>query len=117
IGFRSAEQCGTLSCFAWRSLGDGRTDDRVDGGLDRQGWRDVGQAHSLRSAGRPILMWREKLRRGVVIPAHPLALTAERKIDERQQRTLTRYYLTANAGGVAVDVHTTQFEIHEADRR
>jgi dihydrodipicolinate synthase/N-acetylneuraminate lyase len=51
-----------------------------------------------------------------VIPAHPLALTAERKIDEPRQRALTRYYLTAGAGGVAVGVHTTQFEIHEAGR-
>lgn len=61
-------------------------------------------------------MWRQMLRQGVVIPAHPLALTAERKIDERRQRTLTRYYLAAGAGGVAVGVHTTQFEIHEPRR-
>jgi dihydrodipicolinate synthase/N-acetylneuraminate lyase len=61
-------------------------------------------------------MWRDQLRRGIVIPAHPLALTAERKIDERRQRALTRYYLAAGAGGVAVGVHTTQFEIHEAGR-
>jgi dihydrodipicolinate synthase/N-acetylneuraminate lyase len=57
--------------------------------------------------------WREKLHRGVVIPAHPLALTAERKLDERRQRALTRYYLDAGAGGVAVAVHTTQFEIRD----
>ncbi len=57
--------------------------------------------------------WRATLRRGVVIPAHPLALTAERKLDERRQRALTRYYLAAGAGGVAVGVHTTQFEIHD----
>jgi dihydrodipicolinate synthase/N-acetylneuraminate lyase len=49
----------------------------------------------------------------VVIPAHPLALTAERKLDERRQRALTRYYLAAGAGGVAVGVHTTQFEIRD----
>ena len=55
--------------------------------------------------------WREKLRRGAVIPAHPLALDANRKLDERRQRALTRYYLAAGAGGVAVGVHTTQFEI------
>jgi dihydrodipicolinate synthase/N-acetylneuraminate lyase len=55
--------------------------------------------------------WREKLRRGVAIPAHPLALDANRKLDERRQRALTRYYLAAGAGGVAVGVHTTQFEI------
>src|SRR5579871_2715475 len=53
------------------------------------------------------------LRRGVALPAHPLALTAERKLDERRQRALTRYYLAAGAGGVAVGVHTTQFEIHD----
>jgi len=57
--------------------------------------------------------WREKLREGVVIPAHPLALTAARKLDERRQRALTRYYLAAGAGGVAVGVHTTQFEIRD----
>ena len=57
--------------------------------------------------------WREKLRRGVVIPAHPLALDAHRKLDERRQRALTRYYLAAGAGGVAVGVHTTQFEIRD----
>jgi dihydrodipicolinate synthase/N-acetylneuraminate lyase len=57
--------------------------------------------------------WREILRKGVVIPAHPLALTAGRKLDERRQRALTRYYLAAGAGGVAVGVHTTQFAIHD----
>jgi dihydrodipicolinate synthase/N-acetylneuraminate lyase len=50
---------------------------------------------------------------GTVIPAHPLALTAERKLDERRQRALTRYYLDAGAGGIAVAVHTTQFAIRE----
>jgi dihydrodipicolinate synthase/N-acetylneuraminate lyase len=57
--------------------------------------------------------WREKLRRGVVIPAHPLALDVNRKLDERRQRALTRYYLASGAGGVAVGVHTTQFEIRD----
>jgi len=51
------------------------------------------------------------LRRGMVIPAHPLALTPARKLDERRQRALTRYYLDAGAGGIAVGVHTTQFAI------
>ena len=59
------------------------------------------------------MTWRERLREGAVIPAHPLALTAERKLDERRQRALTRYYLAAGAGGVAVGVHTTQFEIRD----
>jgi dihydrodipicolinate synthase/N-acetylneuraminate lyase len=54
------------------------------------------------------------LRKGAVIPAHPLALDAARKLDVRRQRALTRYYLDAGAGGVAVGVHTTQFAIREA---
>ncbi len=53
----------------------------------------------------------KSLRRGVVIPALPLALDQDRKLDERRQRALMRYYLDAGAGGVAVAVHTTQFEI------
>jgi dihydrodipicolinate synthase/N-acetylneuraminate lyase len=57
--------------------------------------------------------WRGRLRKGVVIPAHPLALTASRRLDERRQRALTRYYVDAGAGGVAVGVHTTQFAIRE----
>jgi dihydrodipicolinate synthase/N-acetylneuraminate lyase len=55
----------------------------------------------------------QTLRRGVVIPAHPLALTANRKLDERRQVALTRYYCDAGAGGVAVGVHTTQFAIRD----
>ncbi|MFD7552119.1 dihydrodipicolinate synthase family protein [Streptomyces sp. NPDC059816] len=55
----------------------------------------------------------EVLAHGTVIPAHPLALTAGSDLDERRQRALTRYYLAAGAGGVAVAVHTTQFEIRE----
>ncbi|MEZ4458024.1 MAG: dihydrodipicolinate synthase family protein, partial [Gemmatimonadales bacterium] len=51
------------------------------------------------------------LRRGGVIPAHPLALTASGRFDERRQRALTRYYLDAGAAGIAVGVHTTQFAI------
>jgi dihydrodipicolinate synthase/N-acetylneuraminate lyase len=55
----------------------------------------------------------QALRRGVVLPAMPLALTAERLLDERRQRALCRYYLAAGAGGLAVGVHTTQFAIRE----
>jgi len=55
--------------------------------------------------------WRSALAEGMVIPAHPLALTRDRKLDERRQRALTRYYLHAGAGGIAVGVHTTQFAI------
>ncbi len=54
------------------------------------------------------------LRQGAVIPAHPLALTEDRELDQRRQRALTRYYLDAGAGGLAVGVHTTQFPIREA---
>lgn len=54
-----------------------------------------------------------QLRQGVVIPAHPLALTEARDLDKRHQRALTRYYLDAGAGGLAVGVHTTQFEIRD----
>jgi dihydrodipicolinate synthase/N-acetylneuraminate lyase len=57
--------------------------------------------------------WRERLRKGCVIPAHPLALTARRRLDERRQRALTRYYLAAGAGGLAIGVHTTQFAIRD----
>jgi len=60
------------------------------------------------------MSWRERLREGVAIPAHPLALTSARKLDERRQRALTRYYMAAGAGGVAVGVHTTQFEIRDS---
>jgi dihydrodipicolinate synthase/N-acetylneuraminate lyase len=56
---------------------------------------------------------RAALRRGLVIPAHPLALTAERRLDERRQTALTRYYCDAGSGGVAVGVHTTQFAIRD----
>src|SRR5690606_30906469 len=55
----------------------------------------------------------ELLLSGTVIPAHPLALTAGRRLDEERQRLLTRYYLAAGAGGVAVGVHSTQFAIRD----
>ena len=54
-----------------------------------------------------------QLRGGQVIVAHPLALTADRRLDERRQRALTRYYAAAGAGGIAVAVHTTQFAIRD----
>jgi dihydrodipicolinate synthase/N-acetylneuraminate lyase len=56
---------------------------------------------------------RRHLLAGQVIPAHPLALTARRRLDERHQRALTRYYVDAGAGGIAVGVHTTQFAIRQ----
>jgi len=55
----------------------------------------------------------EILHNGTVIPANPLALNCERKFDERRQRAITRYYLDAGSGGIAVAVHTTQFEIRQ----
>lgn len=55
----------------------------------------------------------QALHRGLVIPACPLALTAERELDERRQVALLRYYVAAGAGGLAVGVHTTQFAIRE----
>ncbi|MGA3195438.1 MAG: dihydrodipicolinate synthase family protein [Terriglobales bacterium] len=57
--------------------------------------------------------FRALLQRGLVIPAHPLALTEDLKLDERRQRALTRYYCDAGSGGVAVGVHTTQFSIRD----
>src|SRR5690349_13076761 len=77
----------------------------------------------LPSSNRPVNMPRTPalppdvaalLRRGTVIPAHPLALNSRRKLDERRQRALARYYLDAGSGGLAVGVHATQFAIREA---
>lgn len=53
------------------------------------------------------------LHKGTVIPAHPLALTANRQLDEKHQRLLTKYYLAAGVGGIAIGVHTTQFQIRD----
>src|SRR5258708_4800477 len=64
---------------------------------------DAGDASTLR----------RELLRGLVIPAHPLALTERRTLDERRQVALTRYYCDAGAGGIAVGVHTTQFAIRD----
>lgn len=66
------------------------------------------------------LHWRDwpngltaRLREGCAIPAHPLALNAARQLDPRRQKALSRYYLAAGAGGLAVGVHTTQFAIRD----
>jgi len=56
---------------------------------------------------------RQALGRGLAIPAHPLALDGNGRLDERHQRALSRYYIAAGAGGVAVGVHTTQFAIRD----
>src|SRR5699024_2911478 len=53
------------------------------------------------------------LHAGTVIPAHPLALNANRELDEERQQLLTRYYLASGAGGIAVGVHSAQFEIRD----
>jgi hypothetical protein len=58
---------------------------------------------------------KELLHKGTVIPAHPLALNENRQLDKERQRRLTRYYMAAGAGGVAVGVHTTQFEIRKPE--
>ncbi|MBM7580119.1 dihydrodipicolinate synthase family protein [Jeotgalibacillus terrae] len=58
---------------------------------------------------------KQKLMDGTVIPAHPLALNEDKTLDENGQRALTRYYIEAGAGGVAVGVHTTQFEIRDPE--
>lgn len=55
----------------------------------------------------------DAIRSGIAIPAHPLALTSDYKLDERRQRALARYYHAAGSGGLAVGVHTTQFEIRQ----
>lgn len=65
------------------------------------------------SSAAPVSV-REHLRDGQVIPAHPLALDSARALDEKRQRGLTRYYFESGAGGVAVGVHTTQFEIRDS---
>jgi len=74
---------------------------------------EAGAAGDASSPPRPRapLDLRRHLLAGQVIPAHPLALTPRRTLDERHQRALTRYYVAAGAGGMAVGVHTTQFEI------
>src|SRR5215813_4146594 len=87
----------------------------------------TGEADPFRGPRRPLLTvaqfpqvagWvKAKLLEGQVIPAHPLALTPARKLDEVRQQALTRYYHAAGAGGVAVGVHSTQFAIRDAKHR
>jgi hypothetical protein len=69
------------------------------------------------SDARDLSTLRRALLRGLVIPAHPLALTEGRTLDERRQSALTRYYCDAGAGGIAVGVHTTQFAIRDPSVR
>ena len=91
----------------------------VDRRLDPAGRRASGQAHTVRIPRGTILM-RDipasvlaALQNGRVIPAHPLALDADGRFDEQRQRALTRYYVAAGSGGLAVGVHTTQFAIRD----
>jgi len=58
---------------------------------------------------------RRLIAEGTVLPAHPLALDVNRKLDKKHQRALTRYYIDAGAGGLAVGVHTTQFAIRDVE--
>ena len=58
---------------------------------------------------------RQKVKKGVVIPAMPLALNPDRTFDEKHQRALTKYYIDANVGGLAVGVHSTQFKIRDPE--
>jgi dihydrodipicolinate synthase/N-acetylneuraminate lyase len=89
------------NAMAFRSFGHTGSRNRPSGGL-------VAVANSFPMPPSWVV---ESLRQGLVIPAHPLALTADRRFDERRQRALTRYYHAAGSGGVAVGVHTTQFAI------
>jgi hypothetical protein len=59
----------------------------------------------------PVL--KQLLQQGTVIPAHPLALTEGHELDEKRQRLLTRHYMASGAGGIAIGVHTTQFQIRD----
>jgi dihydrodipicolinate synthase/N-acetylneuraminate lyase len=58
---------------------------------------------------------RKKVKKGVVIPAMPLALNPDRTFNEKHQRALARYYLDASVGGIAVGVHSTQFQIRDPE--
>src|SRR4051812_38772733 len=77
-----------------------RTTKRATGSIEMK-WQDIPKENLA------------VLRRGSAIPAHLLALTGDRQLDVKRQRAMTRYYLDAGAGGVAVGVHSTQFAIRE----
>ncbi len=93
---------------------------RAHGARQRRDRRRARARPRHRRPGARLMRWQEipagalaAFRDGAVIPAHPLALDADRRLDERRQRALTRYYVDAGAGGLAVGVHTTQFAIRE----
>src|SRR5687767_2516638 len=91
----------------------------MDRRLGQEGRPDPGEADTFRVTRGTVLMnaippqVRAALQEGRAIPAHPLALDADGRFDERRQRALARYYTAAGAGGLAVAVHTTQFAIRE----
>jgi hypothetical protein len=73
------------------------------------------ESHRALSLTEQCASLRKRLMPGMVIPAHPLALNAESKLDERRQRAVSRYYIEAGSGGLAVGVHTTQFAIRRPE--
>src|SRR5690606_38242115 len=87
--------------------------------MDSAGWRNDEQANALSGKGGEVLTMKAEIKawlhEGTVIPAHPLALNSSRHVDERRQLLLTRYYIATGAGGVALGVHTTQFEIRKLE--
>src|SRR5688500_18203345 len=91
----------------------------MDRRLGQEGRPDPGEADTFRVTRGIVLMnaippnVRAALQEGRAVPAHPLALDADGRFDERRQRALTRYYAAAGAGGLAVAVHTTQFAIRD----
>src|ERR1019366_6194652 len=115
IRIRAAQQRRALPTPVRLPRGQRGTNDRVDRALDRPRRGPGGQTHALRNPGREILMTlRDRLLEGLAIPAHPLALDASRRLDERRQRALTRYYLAAGGGGGGGGgAHTTHFALRE----
>src|SRR5690606_4786685 len=110
---RAAERRGRVPRALRLPDGAAATARRLGGRLGRRGRAPAGQADEVPAAGRAVLMpASDRFRGGVVIPAHPLALTEDGAVDLVAQRALTRYYVEAGAHGVAVGVHTTQFELH-----
>src|SRR5215207_4227723 len=96
------------------SRGAARPGHRMDRAVGEGRTAIARQAHRLPEARRKVLMTPlDIFAAGCAIPAHPLALTEGRKLDERRQRAVGRYYAAAGAGGMAVGVHTTQFPIHD----
>ena len=112
---RSPGRPGEVRLAPRAARGEPPAPPRLGGRVGAAGRAQPRQAHPLRGHRWTLLAsCARALLEGLVIPAHPLALTAERRLDERRQVALTRYYCDAGAGGVAVGVHTTQFAIRSA---